>query len=85
MKQRDLEDAGRELLILETLANISSYRQEIEGYQQRYGSFERVEAAANAVGEEDFELDDAHNAWCWARERLEELQETLKTLQSDAA
>ena len=85
MTDKELKEAGREMLTLETLAKISSLKQEIEGYLRHHGSFEAVEAKANRVGEEDFDLDNAYNAWRWAREHLAKLEEQLKTLRTDAA
>ncbi|MBM3270212.1 MAG: hypothetical protein FJZ01_21465 [Candidatus Sericytochromatia bacterium] len=85
MTDKELEQAGRELLILETLAKISALRQEIEGYERRYGSFEALQAKTSRTGEEDFDLDDACNAWRWAQEHLTSLEDRLKTLRSDAA
>ena len=85
MTKKELEDAGREMLTLETMARISALQQEVDGYQRRYGAFEQVEARARETGKEDFDLDDAYNAWRWAREQLEDLRERLSSLRSDAA
>lgn len=85
MTDRELEQAGREMFALETLAKISALKQEIEGYEARYGSYEAIEAAAAKNGAEDFVVDDAYNAWRWAREYLEALQGKLAALRSDAA
>ena len=85
MTSKELEQAGRELLTLETLAKISALKQEIAGYQARHGSFEDLEALTSRPDVEDFDLDDAMNAWRWAREYLASLQETLFSLQPDAA
>lgn len=85
MTDKELEQAGREMFILETLAKISALKQEIAGYEARYGSYEALEAEAAKNGAEDFEADEAHNAWRWAREYLEALQGKLAALRSDAA
>lgn len=85
MGDRDLERAGREMLALEALAEIAVLKEELAGYQLRYGSFESVEASANAIGSEDFERDDAYLDWRSARERLAALDEKLRSLIPHAA
>lgn len=85
MTGKELEQAGREMLTLETLAKISALKQEIAGYQLRYGSFEELQALTSREGIEDFELDDTYNAWRWAREYLASLHDKLSALRPDAA
>lgn len=85
MTGKEFEQAGREMLTLETLAKISALKQEIAGYQFRYGIFEELQALTSQEGVEDFDLDDTCNAWRWAREYLASLQQKLNALHPDAA
>lgn len=70
---------------MEALAEMAVLQEEIAGYQQRFGSFERMEAAASTIGSEDFDLDDAYLDWRSARERLTALEEKLRLLFPHAA
>ena len=85
MTGKDIEQAGREMLTLETLAKISALEQEIAGYQHRHGSYDELLALTCQENVEDFELDDTLNAWRWAVEYLASLREHLNDLHSDAA
>lgn len=85
MTKKDLEQAGREMLTLEILAEISIVKEEIRGYARRFGTLESLRAASEAIGTEDFEQDDAYNAWAWAIEYLATLEARLKDLHPDVA
>jgi hypothetical protein len=85
MTQKELEQAGREMLTLEILAEISTIKEEIRGYARQYGTLESLKATSEATGIEDFERDDACNAWSWALEYLAHLESRLKALRPDVA
>ncbi len=86
MGNDELIKAGRELLALETLAEIAIAKEEIERFQARFGHFETVEASYLAAGTEIAELDDAYLDWRAARERLALLENRLSSLRpGDAA
>ena len=85
MDRNELERAGRDMLRLETLAEISSVKEEIAGYGAKFGSFEDLKVAAHAEGQEDFEKDDAYNAWAWAVDYLKTLEARLRELSPDVA
>lgn len=81
----DLQSAGRELIALEIMGEISACYERIDELKARYGSFERFEQRYNAAGEEDFHLDDHYLAWRAVQEQLGYWQEQLHKLEADAA
>lgn len=81
----DLQSAGRELITLEIMGEVSACRERIEELKARYGSFDKLEEGYNAKGEEDFDRDDHYLAWRAAREQLIYWQEQLRKLKADAA
>lgn len=85
MSKSELEVVGREVLILRTMAQISTLEAEIEEYQARYGSFEALEAKHRSPEAEDYALDCVYDDWNWARQTLNEAYEQLRALQADAA
>jgi hypothetical protein len=78
-----VKELVREQLCLMLQSKISHYSAESNLYESRCGGkFEDVCKRADAVGHENFEMDDILNDWRFAREATELYRNKLKDIQS---